>query len=173
MSSEPATAATEAGLSTGLLSFYDRLRARVVAYVDRRETRLGAAAADTILLVPDLFMLLARLSLDQEVPASSRSLVAGALMYFVVPFDLLPEAVLGAGGFLDDVVVAVAVLSHALGGQLEPLAARHWSGSQQLRVVLRDLTQASDALLGAGLYSRVRSLLRRHGVEIPLEKAPQ
>ena len=78
--------------STGLLSFYDRLRERVVVAVERRGGRLGSGAAEVLLLAPDVFMLLARLSLDREVPKTARALVASTLAYFILPVDMLPEA---------------------------------------------------------------------------------
>ena len=55
--------------STGLLSFYDRLRERILESVEERGGHLGSATVSALLLVPDVFMLLVRLSLDREVPA--------------------------------------------------------------------------------------------------------
>lgn len=153
------------GPSHGLLSFYDRLRRRVLEAV-RQRGRFATATAELLLLVPDVFMLLLRMTLDPEVPASTRSLLGGALLYFVLPLDLFPEGVVGAGGFVEDLVLAAAVLSHALGDELEPLAERHWSGPRPLRSVLRDVSAAASALLGESLYTRVRRALRRRGIEV-------
>jgi uncharacterized membrane protein YkvA (DUF1232 family) len=153
------------GPSQGLLSFYDRLRARVLR-ATRERGRLVAGATELLLVVPDVFMLLLRLTLDSEVPASTRSLVGGALLYFVVPLDLFPEGVVGVGGFVEDLVIAAAVLSHALSDELEPLVERHWSGPRELRAVLRDTSTAASTLLGENLYARVRALLRRRGIEV-------
>ena len=158
--------AAEALASTGLLSFYDRLRRRVAETLENRGGRLGRATADALLLAPDVLILLARLCLDRNVPAQSRRMILGALAYFVLPLDLLPEAVVGVGGFVDDLVIASAVLAATLGGELEPYAERHWSGSEKLRTVLRDLSTAAQALLGERLYRRVQSLLGRRGVAI-------
>ncbi len=69
------TEATEALASSGLLSFYDRLRQRVAAALERRGGRLGRATADVLLLAPDLLILLARLGLDRSVPPKSRRLI--------------------------------------------------------------------------------------------------
>lgn len=149
-----------------LLGFYDRLRQRIERGLARKGGRLGERGAQVLLLAPDLFVLLLRLSLDREVPRRSRALVAGGLAYFVLPVDLLPELVVGFGGYLDDVVVAAAILSEAFGRDLRPWAARYWSGSRELHVVLQDLTGAVDALLGADLAGRLRSLLSRRGIEL-------
>jgi len=163
-------AGSDALPSTGLLSFYDRLREAVLTTVDRRGGRMGAAVVRALLLAPDLFMLLARLTLDKGVPSSSRALVGGALAYFILPLDLLPEALLGVGGYVDDVVLAAAVLSHVFSDELEPYVRWHWSGPEDLRVVLRDIAGAGRSLLGENLYDRLKALLAKRGVDVEAEE---
>lgn len=152
--------------STGLLSFYDRLREKIFKVVEKRGGRLSEGAVRALMLVPDVFILLVRLTLDREVPGSTRALIGGALAYFILPFDLLPEAILGGAGYLDDLVLATAVLSQAFGGDLEPYARKHWSGSEDLRVVLSDISETAQSLLGQNLYDRLRRLLSRRGIEV-------
>jgi len=152
-------------VSTGLLSSYDRLRRRMVEALERRG-RFGRALSEPLMLAPDLLVLLARLCMDRDVSPASRQLIVGALAYFLTPVDLLPEAFLGVGGFLDDVVLAALVLSHSLDAELEPLAVKHWSGNQDLRVALADVSTAGAALLGFNLYERLKRLLARRGIHI-------
>ena len=149
-----------------LLRFYDRLRESVLSFVQRKGGKLGSGAAHALLLVPDIFMLLVRMSFDKEVPAPTRKLLGGALLYFVLPFDLLPEGLLGPGGMIDDLVLAAAVLTRALGPELESIAERHWSGPDRLRTVLGDITRSGRALLGDKLYTRLQSLLLKRGVPL-------
>lgn len=152
--------------STGLLSFYDRLRERTTHAVENQAGKPGRTVVEILLLAPDLFILLLRLALDKQVPVATRRLLFGALAYFITPVDLLPEAFLGPGGLLEDVVLAAAVLSVALGPTLEPLAQRYWNGSQKLRVVLRDVSEGAYHLLGDNLYRRLQRLLARRGVKL-------
>ncbi len=149
-----------------LLGFYDRLRQRILKAVERRGNKLSADAVRALILVPDVFMLLVRLSLDKEVPGKTRALIGGALAYFILPFDLLPEAILGGVGYMDDLILAVAVLSQAFGGELEPYARRHWSGSEDLHKVLKDISSVAHSLLGDTLYKRLERLLGRRGVKM-------
>lgn len=156
--------------SRGLLGFYDRLRRRIEGAVERRGGRMGPTFARYLLLAPDLFMLLARLTLDPQVPAATRRLLGGALLYVVVPFDLLPEALTGVGGYIDDLVLASAVLAQALGPELEARARLHWSGDDDLRAVLSDVARSARTLLGGGLYDRLRAALESRGVSLPDER---
>jgi len=174
--SEAALRSAGPGLrSKGLLSFYDRLRERVIATVKKRGGKMSEGAVRALLLVPDVFILLVRLTLDKDVPKPTRALVGGALAYFVLPFDLFPEALLGPIGYIDDLVLATAVLAQAFGGDLEPYARKHWSGSEDLRVVLRDISETAHSLLGENLYGRVKKVLHRRGIEVENGKgtAPQ
>jgi uncharacterized membrane protein YkvA (DUF1232 family) len=155
--------------SSGLLSFYDRVRDKILKAVEGKGGRggkVGEGALKALLLVPDVFILLTRLTLDKNVPASTRAMIGGALAYFVLPVDLLPEAILAGAGFMDDLVLAAAVLSQAFGGDLEPYARKHWSGPEDIRVVLKDITESAQALLGQNLYGRLRGLLSRRGINI-------
>ena len=149
-----------------LLSFYDRLRERILHSVERRGGKLSEGAVKALLLVPDVFILLVRLMLDKSVPGSTRAMIGGALAYFILPADLLPEMILGGAGFMDDLVLAAAVLSQAFGGELEPYARRHWSGPEDLRVVLRDISQTAQSLLGQNLYDKLKRLMGRRGIRL-------
>ena len=149
-----------------LLSYYDRMRSQVLDAAGKRSKKMGKPVAEALLLVPDVFVLLVRLMLDKEVPADARALIGGALAYFVLPLDLFPEAAVGGVGFLDDLVLASAVLSQALGGELEPYAKKYWNGEQELRQVLHDVSQSAGALLGRDLYGRLRRALAKRGVDV-------
>jgi uncharacterized membrane protein YkvA (DUF1232 family) len=168
--SEEAWASGEDMADDKLLSFYDRLRERIVRSVEKRRDarggRLTEGAVRALLLVPDVFILLVRLALDKNVPGSTRALIGGALAYFVFPADLFPELLLGGVGFMDDLVLATAVLAQAFGGDLEPYARKYWSGPEDLRVVLRDITETAQSLLGQSLYDRLRRLMSRRGIKV-------
>ncbi|HEX6863564.1 MAG TPA: DUF1232 domain-containing protein [Thermoanaerobaculia bacterium] len=164
--SERAFESEDVPSSKRLLSFYDRLRDKILHAVEKRGGKLSEGAVKALLLVPDVFILLVRLMLDKSVPGSTRAMIGGALAYFILPADLLPEMILGGAGFLDDLILATAVLSQAFGGELEPYARRHWSGPEDLRVVLRDLSQTAQSLLGQNLYDRLRKLMGKRGIRL-------
>lgn len=152
--------------SSGLLSFYDRLRKKITRAIERRGGRLGQGTVKVLLVVPDIFILMVRMVLDREIPSHTRAMIGGALAYFLLPLDFLPEALLGVGGYVDDAVLAAAVLSQVLGTELEPYARKHWSGSEDIRVVLRDIAAAGRSLLGESVFDRLKRLLAKRGIEM-------
>ena len=146
-----------------LLAFYDRLRGRME---NSLSSRIGGTASEALLAAPDVFILLVRLFFDREVPHSTRALIGGALAYFLLPTDLLPEALLGFGGFIDDVVISATVIAHVLARDLEAVVARHWSGSRHIQAVLSDAARAADSVLSSGLQDRLARVLTRYGVDL-------
>ena len=121
---------------------------------------------DFFLLIPDVFVLLLRLALDRDVPKEQRALIGGALAYFVLPVDLLPEAFVGPAGYADDLVLAAAMLTQAFGRDLEPFAEKYWSGSGTLRRALSDALTAGQGLLNTDIYAKIKSMLAEKGVDL-------
>ncbi len=157
---EPAGAgAVDGAEEERLLGFYDRLRRRILRTVEKRGGKLSANGVRVLLLVPDIFLLLVRLVMDRDVPAGTRALIGSVLAYFILPIDLLPEAILGGAGFLDDIVLATAVVTQAFGGELEPYARKHWSGPDDLRVVLREVSESAQGILGGRLHAQVQRMM--------------
>lgn len=144
-----------------LLGVYDRIRARVLSYVERRGSRLGRRLAETLLVVPDVLLLLIRLVLDPSVPRETRAVVGGGLAYFLLPLDVVPELLVGPPGYLEDLLVASTVLAFAFGDDLERYAERYWSGSDHLRRVLGDIADSTSRLLGTDIERRVEAVVSR------------
>ncbi len=63
----------------------------------------------------------------ERVPWTPLLLIAGAVIYFVAPVDLIPDALVGIG-FVDDVAVVSAVV-RAVRGELERFQA--WEAAQE------------------------------------------
>lgn len=154
-----------------LLGFYDQLRRRILAWAERRGGKAGDQLARFLLTVPDIFLLLVRLSLDKDVPEGSRAMIGGALAYFILPIDMVPEGFVGPAGYVDDLVLAATILENAFDRRLEAISLRHWSGSGDLFKVLQELTGAGRLLMGDRLYQRLRRLLARRGLVQPEGKA--
>ncbi len=56
---------------------------------------------------------------DTQVPVRHKAYIIGGLGYFILPFDMLPEAVLSVMGFTDDIAVMSFVL-HLVKDSLTP-----------------------------------------------------
>ena len=111
--------------------FYDRIRNTIQRYVDSKGAVVGKTTS-FLLLVPDVFILLWRLTTDSRVNGKDKVLLGSAVAYYIMPFDLIPEALVGPAGYLDDLVFAVYVLNKVLGDTDASVLREHWSGDSDV-----------------------------------------
>jgi uncharacterized membrane protein YkvA (DUF1232 family) len=138
--------------------FYQVLRARIAGWLASKGK--GFKHAQILLLAPDLFHLLTRLLLDRRIPASEKATLGAALAYFISPVDLLPEALLGPAGYVDDVALAAYALSRLINAGHGAVAKELWAGDGDLFEAIRRVLEIADEMVGSGLWERLKKLLR-------------
>ena len=138
--------------------FYRQLRKRVRAWA-KSKSGGGSKLVDVVLAAPDLFHLMCRLMMDPRVPTREKGKLIFAIGYFLSPLDLLPEAIIGPAGYLDDVALAAWVIRSIL-ETTDPLVVReHWAGDGDVLLLVEMIVQKADDMLGSGLWRRIRKLL--------------
>src|SRR5437764_2271371 len=137
--------------------FYDRIRNTVQRYIDGKGTVLGKTA-EFLLLVPDVFILLWRLTSDARVNGKDKVLLGSAVAYYVMPFDLIPEALVGPIGYLDDLVFGVYVLNKMLGSVDASILREHWSGSDDVLDTIQNVLNAAETLVGKDLLGKIKKM---------------
>jgi len=140
--------------------YYQQLRRRIRRWL---ATRSGAThrSAEIVFLAPDLLHLLCRLAADRDVPAGLRARLATAVAYFVVPLDVIPEALLGPAGYVDDVAVAAYVLHAVVNGTSPEIVRRHWAGEGDVLAVVQRILQVAEQMLGRGVWDRLKGMFGR------------
>ena len=120
---------------------YDRLRAKVASVDPGGSRDLG----DLLLLLPDFVVLLVRLARDPRVPLNATLIAGAGVAYMLSPIDLLPEALLGPIGLIDDVLIGAAAISRVVNHVHPDLVASHWSGrGSVLESIQRVMRYAED-----------------------------
>lgn len=137
--------------------FYEKLRKKITTFL---ETRSGSASkfAPYLLFAPDLFHLLTKSMLDQRIDGKSKALIGSGILYFIAPIDVIPEGLIGPGGFIDDIIVATFVVNMLVNKFSPEILEEHWVGEQKLLDALKKISETSDGLLGK---LPARSLLGR------------
>jgi len=138
--------------------FYDRIRNTIQRYVESKGTLVGKTAS-YLLLVPDVFILLWRLTSDSRVNGKDKVLLGSAVAYYVMPFDLIPEALVGPAGYLDDLVFGVYVLNKILGSVDASILREHWSGSEDVLDSIQNVLNAAESLVGTELVGRIKKMM--------------
>jgi len=137
------------------IRFYDRLRERIHAYL-QRGGKAAEKSGDLLLLVPDTFILLWRLANDSRVTGKNKVLLGSGIAYFLFPIDFVPEAIVGPIGYLDDLVFAVYILNKMLMDTDVEILREHWSGHQELLDSIRKVLDSADKLFSDGILSKLK-----------------
>jgi uncharacterized membrane protein YkvA (DUF1232 family) len=134
--------------------FYQKIRNQIQEWIQKKSNK-NSRFAEFILLAPDLFHLLCKLMLDKEVPAGKKAKLAMAIIYFISPMDLIPEAVFGPVGYLDDVALAALVLNDLI-NEVDPMIiTRNWAGDRDVLNVVKTIIANSDKIVGRGLWRKL------------------
>lgn len=82
---------------------------------------------NVLLFIPNMLLLCARLLRDSRVPATEKALLAGAIVYAIVPLDLIPDMIPFVGQIDDTYLIALTLLR--LMERTDPRVVReHWNG---------------------------------------------
>jgi len=135
------------------------------------DSTLRARMKNLMLFVPNLIILCGRLMVDPRVPTKERMLVAGAIVYAVMPFDLIPDMIPFVGQVDDAYLIALSLLR--LCTVTDPMIVRkHWRGGGDVV----ELIGATALIASKLLPKRIRRVLTAHvestGVEKTLRKNP-
>ena len=107
-----------------------------------------------LLFIPNMVLLSARLLTDSRVPTTERALLAGAIVYAIIPFDLIPDMIPFVGQVDDAYLIALTLLR--LLERTEPKVVReHWSGGGDVV----ELINAAALLAAKFLPARIRRVL--------------
>jgi uncharacterized membrane protein YkvA (DUF1232 family) len=124
--------------------YYAKLRNSFTGWLEKG--KIPEAFSDILLLAPDLFYLIWRLSLDRAVPLKQKRKVVYALLYFFSPLDLVPDFS-GAIGYLDDIYVVVWTL-HGILNQVNPEVLRkYWHGNDDILNVIQMVLSQGDRIM--------------------------
>ena len=117
-----------------------------------------------LLFIPNMILLCARLMTDPRVPRTERALVAGALVYAIIPFDLIPDMIPFVGQIDDAYLIAITLLR--LMDRTDPRVVReHWSGGGDVV----QLIQATATVAARLLPQPIRRVLTSR-VEVPAKR---
>ncbi len=139
--------------------FYDRIRSSITSYLERKGSAAGKAGG-FLLLVPDVFILLWRLTSDGRVSGKDKVLLGSGIAYFIFPFDIIPEALVGPIGYLDDLVVGVYILNKIVKNTDPEVLREHWSGSEDVLASIERVLAAADGLVGSEFVTKIKKMVK-------------
>lgn len=139
--------------------FYLKMRSNITNWLDKK-ANLKHKWREYILIAPDIFYLLVKLVQDPEVPTSKKVKLITAIAYFISPIDVLPEAILGPIGYLDDIGIAAYVLNDLLNSIDPQIVKRNWVGDIDILYLVKKILINIDKIIGKGIWDKVKRKIK-------------
>lgn len=139
--------------------FYLKLRTNITSWLGDN-ANMDYKWREYLLIVPDIFYLLVKLVQDPDVPQGKKVKLISAIAYFISPIDLLPEAILGPIGYLDDLGVAAYVLNDLLNSIDPQIIKRNWVGDTDILILIKKILINIDNIIGKGIWEKVKGIIK-------------
>lgn len=108
--------------------------------------RARARLKSLLLFIPNMILLCGRLLTDARVPKTEKALVAGAILYAIVPLDLIPDLIPFVGQIDDAYLIAITLLR--LIDRTDPRIVReHWNGGGDVVQTIEMLAMMTSKFL--------------------------
>lgn len=131
--------------------FYEKLRAKIKKYIEKHP---DSKYINYLVVAPDFFHLLCKLLADSRVPLKNKLYIAGAILYFTSPLDLVTDIL--PGGIVDDVIIAVNVIKSLLDSVDKEVITEHWVGEGDVIDQLRQLLDLADSVVGKDVITKIK-----------------
>ncbi len=115
-----------------------------------------------LLFIPNMILLCARLMTDSRVPATEKALVAGAVIYAIIPLDLIPDMIPFVGQ-IDDAYLIAATLLRLVDRTDARVVREHWKGGGDVVELIEAMAQMTAKLLP----KRIRRVLTSRVKMVP------
>ena len=132
------------------------------------EPSLRSRMANLLFFIPNMLVLCARLMVDGRVPAKERLLVAGAIVYAVVPLDFIPDMLPFVGQIDDAYLVSMSLLRLMMVTDAR-VVREHWRGGGDIV----ELVGAVAMLASKLLPPKIRRILTAQVETQPVSSASQ
>src|SRR5438270_2696688 len=114
---------------------------------------LKSRMKNLLMFLPNMVILCARLMVDSRVPRVERALLAGAVIYAIIPFDFIPDMIPFVGQ-IDDLFLISLTLLRLIDRTDDLIVREHWRGGGDI-VQLAESAATLAPLLMPRRISRV------------------
>lgn len=115
---------------------------------DTKEGKIQAKSRmkNLLMFFPNMVKLCGKLLTDKRVSTADKALFAGAIVYAIMPFDLIPDMIPFVGQMDDAYLIALALL-RLLNHTDESVVREHWTGGGDIVSLAGSVAQIAPMLL--------------------------
>ncbi|MGJ7921897.1 YkvA family protein [Neobacillus sp. LXY-4] len=135
--------------------FYQNFRKKM-KYWEKNEDGRANKYVEFLMFGPDLFHLLCKLTVDDNVSVTDKAKLGAAIAYFISPVDFIPEVLVGPVGYIDDIAVAAYVLNSMINKADPEIVKKHWAGEGDVLEIIKKIIATADQMVGSGIMKKIK-----------------
>jgi len=130
---------------------------------ERRDKK--RAMREMLLFVPNLVRLLISLLKDDRISQADKAILAGVILYVIVPVDVIPDFIPFIGQVDDAYLLAISIL-RLLNRADRRVVLEHWKGDYDIKELVTNLAGIAEYFLPKRLKNVLRGRIEHRRLSV-------
>ncbi len=140
--------------------FYEKLREKFT--IKRKSSDDTSNLSDYLFLLPDIFVLIGRLSLEKRLSVANKLFMSAIAAYFLLPIDIIPDFIPFVG-FLDDLMVAIFALDSLFKEVDSKIILDNWSGEEDMLQLVKKVVDLANKQTSGKILRKIKNFVNFKG----------
>ena len=135
------------------------------------ERKMRKKMRELLLFIPNLLGLLIGLLRDERVSQTDKAILAGIVMYVIVPLDVIPDFIPFIGQIDDSYLLAISIL-RLLNRADRRVIMDHWKGERDIKELVDSIAKIAEFFLPKPVKNVLRGRIEPKGRMTVVADAP-
>lgn len=126
---------------------------------------------ELLLFIPNLMSLLIGLLRDERVSQADKAILAGIIMYVIVPLDIIPDFIPFIGQVDDSYLLAISIL-RLFNRAERRIVMQHWKGQRDIKELVDNIVRIAEFFLPNPIKNVLRGRIEPKGRLSVIADAP-
>ena len=136
-----------------------------------KQRKMKGTMKELMLFIPNLLGLLIGLLRDERVSQADKAILAGIIMYVIVPIDIIPDFIPFIGQVDDSYLLAISIL-RLLNRADRRVVMDHWKGQQDIKELVNSIARIAEFFLPKPVKNVLRGRIEPKGRLTVIADAP-
>ena len=120
-----------------------------------QQRKMKQKMRELLLFIPNLVSLLIGLLRDERVSQADKAILAGIIMYVIVPLDIIPDFIPFIGQVDDSYLLAISIL-RLFNRADRRIVMEHWKGQRDIKELVDGIVRIAEFFL----HNPIKNVLR-------------
>lgn len=135
------------------------------------QRKMRKTMRELLLFIPNLMRLLIGLLRDERVSQADKAILAGIVMYVIVPLDVIPDFIPFIGQVDDSYLLAISIL-RLLNRADRRVVMDHWKGERDIKELVDSIAKIAEFFLPKPVKNVLRGRIEAKGRMTVVADAP-